>query len=55
LIVGFGCLIAFVFIEAAVSPMVPLTLFASRSFTGRKTCSRLFLYAAIGIFFFLFR
>src|SRR6266481_2384741 len=54
LIVGFGCLIAFVFIEAGeVSPMVPLTLFASRSFTGANLLT-LFLYAAIGIFFFLF-
>src|SRR5882762_4731623 len=54
LIVGFGCLIAFVFIEAGgASPMVPLTLFASRSFTGANLLT-LFLYAAIGIFFFLF-
>ncbi len=54
LIVGFGCLIAFVFIEAGeVSPMVPLALFASRSFTGANLLT-LFLYAAIGIFFFLF-
>src|SRR5947209_3607397 len=54
LIVGFGCLIVFVFIEAGgVSPMVPLTLFASRSFTGANLLT-LFLYAAIGIFFFLF-
>ncbi len=54
LIVGFGCLIAFVFIEASgTSPMVPLTLFASRSFTGANLLT-LFLYAAIGIFFFLF-
>jgi len=54
LIVGFGCLIAFVFIEVSgTSPMVPLTLFASRSFTGANLLS-LFLYAATGIFFFLF-
>src|SRR6266851_2914261 len=54
LVVGFGCLIAFVFVEAGeVSPMVPLTLFASRSFTGANLLT-LFLYAAIGIFFFLF-
>src|SRR6266566_1697190 len=54
LIVGFGCLIAFVFVEASGAwPMVPLTLFASRSFTGANLLT-LFLYAAIGIFFFLF-
>src|SRR5271163_3643478 len=35
LIVGFGCLIGFVFVEARVSsPLVPLTLFESRSFSG---------------------
>src|SRR5205807_6536565 len=35
LIVGFGCLVAFVFIEASVnSPMRPLAMFESRSFSG---------------------
>src|SRR5712664_1346358 len=54
LIVGFGCLIVFLFVEArGTSPMVPLALFASRSFTGANLLT-LFLYAAIGIFFFLF-
>jgi EmrB/QacA subfamily drug resistance transporter len=54
LMVGFGCLIAFAFVEASVtSPMVPLALFDSRSFTGANLVT-LFLYAAIGIFFFLF-
>jgi len=54
LIVGFSCLVAFVFVEArGVSPMVPLTLFGSRSFSGANLLT-LFLYAAIGIFFFLF-
>ena len=54
LIVGFGCLVAFVFIEASViSPMLPLALFESRSFSGANLLT-LFLYAAIGIFFFLF-
>lgn len=54
LIVGFGSLIAFVFVEARVtSPMVPLTLFRSRSFSGANLLT-LLLYAAIGIFFFLF-
>jgi EmrB/QacA subfamily drug resistance transporter len=51
---GFVCLISFVFVEATVSsPMVPLTLFASRSFSGANLLT-LFLYAALGIFFFLF-
>jgi EmrB/QacA subfamily drug resistance transporter len=54
LMVGFGCLIAFVFVEANVtSPMLPLTLFESRSFSGANLLT-LLLYAAIGIFFFLF-
>ncbi len=54
LIVGFGCLIAFAFVEArATSPMVPLTLFKNPSFTGANLLT-LFLYSAIGIFFFLF-
>ena len=54
LIVGFGCLIAFAFVEARVnSPMVPLALFASHSFSGANLLT-LFLYAALGIFFFLF-
>src|SRR6202049_4633105 len=54
LLVGFGCLVAFVFIEASVnSPMLPLALFESRSFSGANLLT-LFLYAAIGIFFFLF-
>jgi EmrB/QacA subfamily drug resistance transporter len=54
LIVGFGCLIGFGFVEArANSPMLPLALFKSRSFSGANLLT-LFLYAAIGIFFFLF-
>ena len=54
LIVGFVCLIALVFFEArVVSPMLPLGLFESRSFTGANLLT-LFLYAATGIFFFLF-
>ncbi len=54
LIVGFGFFIAFGLAEARVaSPMVPLKLFASRSFSGANLLT-LFLYAAIGIFFFLF-
>lgn len=54
LILGFGCLIAFAFVESRVnSPMVPLALFASRGFSGANLLT-LFLYAALGIFFFLF-
>jgi EmrB/QacA subfamily drug resistance transporter len=54
LIVGFICLVGFMFAEARVSsPMVPLSLFASRSFSGANLLT-LFLYAALGIFFFLF-
>jgi EmrB/QacA subfamily drug resistance transporter len=54
LIAGFACLVGLVFVEAKVSsPMVPLTLFASRSFSGANLLT-LFLYAALGIFFFLF-
>jgi EmrB/QacA subfamily drug resistance transporter len=52
--VGFACLIGFVFVEAWVSsPMVPLALFESRSFSGANLFT-LFLYGALGIFFFLF-
>ncbi len=54
LTVGFACLVLFIFVEASVgSPMVPLTLFKSRSFSGANLLT-LFLYAALGIFFFLF-
>jgi len=54
LIVGLACLIALVLVERHVtSPMVPLSLFGSRSFSGTNLLT-LFLYAAIGIFFFLF-
>lgn len=54
LIVGFGGLIALVAVESRVpSPMVPLALFESRTFSGANLLT-LFLYAAIGIFFFLF-
>ena len=53
LIVGFGCLIGFVLVEDKVAmPMLPLRLFESRSFSGANLLT-LFLYAAIGIFFFL--
>jgi EmrB/QacA subfamily drug resistance transporter len=54
LIVGVGCLTAFVFVEAAsAAPTLPLMLFKSRSFSGANLLT-LFLYSAIGIFFFLF-
>jgi EmrB/QacA subfamily drug resistance transporter len=56
-----GCLIAglillalFLWVETHVStPMVSLSLFKSRSFLGANLLT-LFLYSAIGIFFFLF-
>jgi EmrB/QacA subfamily drug resistance transporter len=54
LVLGVVCLIALVVVEGIVaSPMLPLALFKSRSFTGANLLT-LFLYAAIGIFFFLF-
>ncbi|HMK31824.1 MAG TPA: MFS transporter [Terriglobales bacterium] len=54
LILGLGSLILFVFIEKAVkSPMVPLNLFEGASFSGANLLT-LFLYAALGIFFFLY-
>lgn len=54
LAVGCACLIAFSYVEArAHSPMIPLGLFRSPDFTGANLLT-LFLYAAVGIFFFLF-
>jgi EmrB/QacA subfamily drug resistance transporter len=54
LFAGFACLLGFALVEARVkSPMVPLTLFESRGFSGANLLT-LFLYAALGIFFFLF-
>src|SRR6202158_4114876 len=54
LIAGFAALILFVFVEKRVAaPMVPLSLFKSRSFTSANLLT-LLLYAALGIFFFLF-
>jgi len=54
LIVGSACLIIFVFVEDRVSaPTVPLELFRSSSFSGANLLT-FFLYAALGIFFFLF-
>jgi len=54
LTVGCGCLILFAFVEASMtSPMVPLSLFRSPEFSAANLIT-LFLYAATGIFFFLF-
>ena len=54
LLIGVVGLIAFFFVEARVAePMVPLQLFQSRPFSGANLLT-LFLYAATGIFFFLF-
>jgi EmrB/QacA subfamily drug resistance transporter len=51
---GALCLLAFFLIESRVgSPMVPLDLFRSRNFSGANLLT-LFLYAALGIFFFLY-
>lgn len=51
---GGACLIAFMLVEARVaSPLVPLKLFALPAFSGANLLT-LLLYAAIGIFFFLF-
>jgi EmrB/QacA subfamily drug resistance transporter len=51
---GTLCLIGFFLIESRVaSPMVPLDLFQSRNFSGANLLT-LFLYAALGIFFFLY-
>jgi EmrB/QacA subfamily drug resistance transporter len=54
LILGFASLVIFVIVEQSVrNPMVPLKLFASRSFSGANLLT-LYLYAALGIFFFLY-
>jgi EmrB/QacA subfamily drug resistance transporter len=54
LIVGLSCIVAFGLVETNVTaPMLPLTLFQSRSFSGANLLTFL-LYAAIGLFFFLF-
>jgi MFS family permease len=51
---GVAALIAFVVVEARVakSPLVPLALFRSASFSGANLMT-LFLYSALGVFFFL--
>ena len=54
LAVGVLSLIVFLFAETRVSsPMMPLSFFHSRAFSGANLLT-LFLYAAIGIFFFVF-
>ncbi|MDP9160344.1 MAG: MFS transporter [Acidobacteriota bacterium] len=54
IIIGCLCIVAFARVESrSSSPMVPLALFKSRSFSGANLLT-LFLYAAVGIFFFLF-
>ena len=54
LLVGLCLFVIFLAVEARVpSPMVSLALFKSRSFLGANLIT-LLLYAAIGIFFFLF-
>jgi EmrB/QacA subfamily drug resistance transporter len=54
LISGFASLILFLFVEKSVrTPMVPLKLFQSPSFSGANLLT-LLLYAALGIFFFLY-
>jgi EmrB/QacA subfamily drug resistance transporter len=54
LIVALTCLACFPFVERqGSSPMVPMKLFASRKFTGANLLT-LFLYSALGIFFFVF-
>jgi EmrB/QacA subfamily drug resistance transporter len=51
---GLAALVVFVLVERAErSPMVPLKLFQSASFSGANQLT-LYLYAALGIFFFLF-
>ena len=54
LIFGVGSLPLFILVEKREkTPMVPLRLFQSASFSGANLLT-LFLYAALGIFFFLF-
>jgi EmrB/QacA subfamily drug resistance transporter len=51
---GFGALVVFILVEKTErTPMVPLKLFQSASFSGANQLT-LYLYAALGIFFFLF-
>jgi len=54
LVFGFAALVLFILVEkTGRTPMVPLQLFQSASFSGANLLT-LYLYAALGIFFFLF-
>ena len=54
LIFGVGALAVFILVEKnATAPMVPLKLFQVSTFSGANLLT-LFLYAALGIFFFMF-
>jgi EmrB/QacA subfamily drug resistance transporter len=54
IVLGLGGFVLFLLIEArSASPMVPLSLFRSKSFAGANSLT-FFLYSAIGIFFFVF-
>src|SRR4051794_18213670 len=54
LIFGVGALVFFIFVEKAKkTPMVPLQLFRIATFSGANLLT-FFLYAALGIFFFVF-
>jgi EmrB/QacA subfamily drug resistance transporter len=54
LVIGGSCLLVFPFVEARMNaPMVPLEFFRSQTFSGANLLT-LFLYAALGIFLFLF-
>ena len=54
LLLAAACLMVFPFVETrATSPMVPLKLFRSRAFAGANLLT-LWLYSALGIFFFVF-
>ena len=54
LALGIASSVAFVLVEQrAKAPMLPLSVFHSRAFTGANLLT-LFLYAAIGAFFFIF-
>lgn len=54
LVIGSLCTVVFPLVETRVrAPMVPMLLFASRTFCGANLLT-FFLYAALGVFFFLF-
>ena len=54
LFLSVSCLVTFIIIESRCkSPMVPLTLFRSSTFSGANLLT-LFLYSGLGVFFFVF-